>query len=119
MEDYALNVTQTCLVDASFAREAFDGNEDIDLYDMAVPAWANLTGPSNTTAIYDQRLWASNWYNLFNDTTDARQYLTWQNPLQRAKRADPRLHDRVENLQFLFEHRKRLGGPTPAGLTQT
>ncbi|HTB62594.1 MAG TPA: hypothetical protein VK737_03310 [Opitutales bacterium] len=79
MEDYGMNINQACLVDAAIASEAFDGNADTDIYNMALPSWLNVSGNA-ATAKYDPNLWASNWWNgSFNGTSDQRQYLTWQN----------------------------------------
>jgi pimeloyl-ACP methyl ester carboxylesterase len=82
--DYGLTVNNAILVDAAVSREAFDGDGDQDYYYMASPAWENLTGgEGNTTATYDRRLWASNWYQRFS-SGDARSNLTWLNRLAGA-----------------------------------
>ncbi|HTB63909.1 MAG TPA: hypothetical protein VK737_09990 [Opitutales bacterium] len=82
--DYGLNVDNAILVDAAVSSEAFDGSGDQDYYYMALPTWENLTdGEGNTTAIYDRRLWASNWYQRFS-SGDARSNLTWLNRLAGA-----------------------------------
>jgi hypothetical protein len=62
-------INQYCMIDAAVAIEALDPSVGIN-QNMVHPAWK----------IYDNRLWASEWFNLWPGG-DARNTLTWSNRL--------------------------------------
>jgi hypothetical protein len=70
--DHQLNVESYFGIDAAVAMEAYDGS--LRESDMVNPvSYSTFSGWRN----YDPRLWASEWYQLF-DNTDGRSKLTWR-----------------------------------------
>ncbi len=66
--DYNLQYNKYFMLNAAVAQEAYDSN--IVTNTMANPDWRNT---------YTNRLWASNWYKLFEtDPNDGRGKLTWR-----------------------------------------
>jgi hypothetical protein len=66
LKDNGLSVNTYFMIDAATAREAYDQSAS-DRANMRHPDWQN----------YSNRLWASEWYQLFT-TPDARHNLTWR-----------------------------------------
>jgi alpha-tubulin suppressor-like RCC1 family protein len=73
IKDFTLNVNSYFALDAAVATEAYDG--DNSFMDMVNP---NIFGTFQGWKNYDQRLWASDWHNLFS-SGDGRAKLTWIN----------------------------------------
>ena len=71
--DNGLNVEKYFAIDAAVAMEAYDGSVK-DLGMVNPNAGSTFTGWPN----YDQRLWSTEWYQLF-DSSDGRSGLTWRN----------------------------------------
>lgn len=69
LSDWSANVQNYFMIDAAVAIEAIDGSTGINT-NMVHPAW----NP------YDERLWASFWYQLW-PSGDARNKLTWNSRL--------------------------------------
>jgi len=70
-------IDQYCMVDAAVAMEAYDADATQDITHLAIPIWVASNNLSQV--VYDQRLWASEWYTLFtNLSDDKRASLTWR-----------------------------------------
>jgi hypothetical protein len=71
--DHGMTVGRACFLDAALARECFDGRSpgtfSLENDGMTPTAWK----------AYDPKLYAANWFNLFDSATDARGKLTWNN----------------------------------------
>jgi pimeloyl-ACP methyl ester carboxylesterase len=65
LNDYGANVSAYFMVDAAAAIETIDGNVGVNT-DMVHPQWTP----------YDDKTWASDWYQLFS-TNDYRTQLNW------------------------------------------
>jgi len=76
--DHDMNIGRVCFVDAALARECFDGRSvstfTSESDGMTPAAWK----------AYDSKLYAANWFNLFDPVTDARGKLTWNNRFTRT-----------------------------------
>ena len=70
IQDYGARPARYFMVNGAVAMEAFDGGLDRQPF-MTHPDWQN----------YPERLYASEWYNLFPDN-DGRHGLTWRNRFQ-------------------------------------
>ena len=72
--DCGMNVEKYCAIDAAVAMEAYDGSiKDLGMVNPDVGAGVTFQGWPN----YDQRLWSTEWYQLF-DASDGRSGLTWR-----------------------------------------
>jgi hypothetical protein len=67
IKDFGLNPVQYYMIDAAVSVEAYDESAQYPS-EMTPPSWVN----------YTNRLWASEWYRLFN-SNDGRRKLTWRN----------------------------------------
>lgn len=79
----AARVTRYFMLDAAVAKEAYDGSEPLDI------SYPDISGGPDVVCEgvcmdhpqwkgYDSRLYASQWFKLFN-SSDARSKITWQN----------------------------------------
>jgi hypothetical protein len=76
--DQGMNIGRVSFVDAALARECFDGR---------VPGSFTTENDGMTPAAwkaYDPKLYAANWFNLFDPTADARGRVTWNNRFTRT-----------------------------------
>jgi hypothetical protein len=72
--DSGMSVEKYFAIDAAVAMEAYDGSiKDLGMVNPDVGAGVTFQGWPN----YDQRLWSTEWYQLF-DASDGRHGLTWR-----------------------------------------
>jgi hypothetical protein len=88
ISDHGLLVNKACFVDAALARECFDGELSGDANGMTPTFWRN----------YDPTFYATNWYQRFTSTNDARKKLTWRNRFSNAESDVSNFYSSTENV---------------------